>query len=224
MDTAVALVQAYLHVNGYFTVAEYPVLEAMNRDNYRTLTDIDLLAYRLPHAGGLVPAKQRGAKQPVAAHLTDPILGVSEGGPDLLIAEVKEGRAVLNQGARSPGVLKSVLVRFGCCRLADLDDIVAPLMHRGHVRTKSGSTIRLVAFGSAVTDQSGGYLAVPLDHVVGFLQTHLQSHWSYLRQAQIKDAAFGFLVALEKARRAGMHGAVDQVQLRAHSSDSEVRA
>jgi hypothetical protein len=26
MDTAVALVQAYLHVNGYFTVAEYPVL------------------------------------------------------------------------------------------------------------------------------------------------------------------------------------------------------
>lgn len=28
MDTAVALVQAYLHVNGYFTVTEYPVLEA----------------------------------------------------------------------------------------------------------------------------------------------------------------------------------------------------
>jgi len=28
MDTAVALVQAYLNVNGYFTVVEYPVLEA----------------------------------------------------------------------------------------------------------------------------------------------------------------------------------------------------
>ena len=27
MDTCVALVQAYLHVNGYFTVAEYPVFE-----------------------------------------------------------------------------------------------------------------------------------------------------------------------------------------------------
>ena len=26
MDTAVALVQAYLHINGYFTVAEYPCL------------------------------------------------------------------------------------------------------------------------------------------------------------------------------------------------------
>lgn len=29
MDNAVALVQAYLHVNGYFTVAEYPVLEVL---------------------------------------------------------------------------------------------------------------------------------------------------------------------------------------------------
>lgn len=28
MDTAVGLVQAYLRVNGYFTVAEYPVLDA----------------------------------------------------------------------------------------------------------------------------------------------------------------------------------------------------
>ena len=28
MDTAVALVQAYLNVNGYFAVVEYPVLEA----------------------------------------------------------------------------------------------------------------------------------------------------------------------------------------------------
>jgi len=27
MDTAVALVQSYLYMNGYFTVTEYPVLE-----------------------------------------------------------------------------------------------------------------------------------------------------------------------------------------------------
>lgn len=221
MDTAVALVQAYLHVNGYFTVAEYPVLEAMKHDNYRTLTDIDLLAYRLPHAGGLVPAKKRGSKQPVQSHVTDPLLATSEDGPDLLIAEVKEGRAVLNQGARNPEVLKSVLLRFGCCRPADLDDIVTPLMHRGHLRTKAGSTIRLVAFGSVVTGEAGGYIAVPLDHVVGFLQTHLRQHWSFLRQAQIKDSAFGFLVALEKARRAGVTRGADQGEPLPQSSDRE---
>jgi len=28
VDTCVALVQAYLHVNGYFTVAEYPVQDS----------------------------------------------------------------------------------------------------------------------------------------------------------------------------------------------------
>ena len=49
MDTAVALVQAYLHVNGYFTVAEYPVLEAQCADHQiRTVTDLDILAYRFP--------------------------------------------------------------------------------------------------------------------------------------------------------------------------------
>jgi hypothetical protein len=49
VDNAVALVQAYLRVNGYFTVAEYPVMEAM-RTGYRTLTDIDILGVRFPHA------------------------------------------------------------------------------------------------------------------------------------------------------------------------------
>ncbi len=28
MDTAVALVETYLRINGYFTVTEYPVIEA----------------------------------------------------------------------------------------------------------------------------------------------------------------------------------------------------
>ena len=47
MDTAVGLVQAYLRVNGYFTVAEYPVLDAAGADRPRTVTDLDILAIRL---------------------------------------------------------------------------------------------------------------------------------------------------------------------------------
>lgn len=35
MDNAVALVQAYLRVNGYFTVTEYPVVEAMKSGEFR---------------------------------------------------------------------------------------------------------------------------------------------------------------------------------------------
>jgi hypothetical protein len=53
MDTAVALVQSYLHVNGYFTVVEYPVLETRRGGPPRTVTDLDVLAFRFPraHAG-----------------------------------------------------------------------------------------------------------------------------------------------------------------------------
>ena len=35
MDTAVALVQACLRITGYFTVTEYPVIEAMRHGGYR---------------------------------------------------------------------------------------------------------------------------------------------------------------------------------------------
>lgn len=50
MDTSVALVQSYLHVNGYFTVAEYPVQEAQRAGTPRTVTDVDVLAFRFPRA------------------------------------------------------------------------------------------------------------------------------------------------------------------------------
>ena len=53
MDTSVALVQTYLRVNGYFTVAEFPVVETRRRGKYRdlrTLTDIDIMAFRFPRA------------------------------------------------------------------------------------------------------------------------------------------------------------------------------
>lgn len=45
MDTAVALVQAYLHINGYFTVTEYALVEVSHR-HARSRTDLDILAFR----------------------------------------------------------------------------------------------------------------------------------------------------------------------------------
>lgn len=76
MDTAVALVQAYLHVNGYFTIAEYPVLEALRADQVRTVTDLDILAYRFPGAGhdlvggGHRPQERREQDQPAGGLTT----------------------------------------------------------------------------------------------------------------------------------------------------------
>src|SRR5260370_1292984 len=48
MDHAVSLVQAYLQLNGYFTSAEYPIIASAGRSGVRTITDIDVLAFRFP--------------------------------------------------------------------------------------------------------------------------------------------------------------------------------
>jgi hypothetical protein len=48
VDHAVALVESYLRLNGYFTVTEYPVIEACKFGGYRTATDLDVLAFRFP--------------------------------------------------------------------------------------------------------------------------------------------------------------------------------
>ena len=59
MDMGIALVQAYLRVHGYFTVSEYPILEAMRHGEHRIATDIDILAVRFPEACQLVPRQGR---------------------------------------------------------------------------------------------------------------------------------------------------------------------
>ena len=55
MDNAVALVQTYLHVNGYFTIAEYPIIGSGRHGGYRAVTDLDILAFRFPGANNSSP-------------------------------------------------------------------------------------------------------------------------------------------------------------------------
>ncbi len=50
MDNAVALVQAYLRINGYFTVAEYTILRSHGADGVQMATDIHIMAFRFPGA------------------------------------------------------------------------------------------------------------------------------------------------------------------------------
>ena len=73
MDHAVALVEAYLQINGYFTVAEYPVIEAVGKHQFKTATDLDILAFRFPGAGRIVTGK----KSAHSFFSPDPHLGIS---------------------------------------------------------------------------------------------------------------------------------------------------
>jgi hypothetical protein len=200
MDHAVALVQAYLQLNGYFTSAEYPIIAGTSRNGFRTITDIDILAFRFPSGE---PLARHGRKAPKGLDVSglDPGLGVPVDSVDMIIGEVKEGRVGINTGIRDPEVLKTVVSRFG---ELDTQRVVEQLLHTGTAMIPPQFSVRLIAFGSFPPgSEVPPCRIVSLGHVLSFLQAYVRKHWHMLRHLQFKDSAFGFLMTLEKARRGG---------------------
>ena len=206
MDTAVALVQAYLQVNGYFTVVEFPVLEAFRTGPARSVTDLDILAFRFPRAASEVIRRQSDHHLATGTFAPDPVLGCRADHPDMIVGEVKEGAARFNDATRDPEVLAVALARFGCCAPGHAHEIAERLVSERHVETPEGHTIRMVAFGNAPEAASGHQSTiVPMHHVVKYLQAYLREHWEVLRHAQIKDPTLGVLALLEKWGADGRH-------------------
>lgn len=201
MDHAVALVQAYLQLNGYFTSAEYPIIAGAGRAGFRTITDIDILAFRFPSGE---PMTRHGRKMPKSLDMTglDAGLAVPTGQVDMIIGEVKEGRVGINTGIRDPEVLKTVINRFG--EVGDDSRVVEHLLKHGTAEIQSSYSVRLIAFGSFPPGSPvPPCRIISLGHVLQFLQAYVRKHWNMLRHLQFKDPAFGFLMTLEKARRGG---------------------
>jgi hypothetical protein len=212
MDTAVALVQTYLRLNGYFTVAEFPILSMAGRDPItavRSATDIDILAVRFPGARHQMAHGSRHGDS-VPRGDVDAALGVPADSPDMLIGEVKEGEATLNAAATDPAVIRAVLARFGCCRADDAADSAVRLVREGSVYLRNGHQVRLAAFGSrAPGDRTSTPVAlcVTFDHILAHLQSYVREHWDELRVGGTKDPTLGLLLLQEKARRGAQRGA-----------------
>lgn len=188
MDSAVAIVQSWLRVHGYFTVTEFPIVDAWRYGGPRSLTDLDVLAFRFPNAA--------------AGSEPNPELFGTDDQPDMLIGEVKEGRAELNQAARDPCVLAAALERFGCCAPEHVEHLVRELQAHGRAITHAGHAVRLVAFGSTGQQPSdGSYRVVLLGHVIADLRSYVHRHWDVMVAASPKDAALSQLLLEEKARR-----------------------
>lgn len=204
MDHAVALVETYLRVNGYFTVTEYPLVEVCRYGNYRTATDLDVLAFRFPGAGRLAPFQlgKPCADNGADTFISDPALGAARDRPEMLIGEVKEGHAELNAAALNPAVLRAALTRFGCCAPEHVPPVVQALLQHGRAETHCDHVVRLIAFGSLPPCSSSvKHAVVSLGHIQQFMEAYLREHWEVLCHTQFKDLAFGFEMVLEKARR-----------------------
>ncbi len=197
MDTAVALVQSYLYMNGYFTVTEYPVLEMMASGEFRTVTDVDILALRIPGAGRYDDDTPAG--QPIIA--CDPALDVDEGRLDLIIAEVKEGKADLNASARDPEVLTAALRRFGYIDDETAEDLVDQLLEDGEAFHPSGPRVRLCAFGGRPPYQENPpYIWLLHADLADYIRGTLRKHWSAAQTIQSKDPALSFMLLMEKSQ------------------------
>ena len=209
MDNAVALVQAYLRLNGYLTVSEHPVI-ARQGTGYRMMTDLDILAVRFPRMRDGVIGGRNSDEEPTGP---DPVLQVCGDRPDMLIGEVKEGRAVLNASATNPAVVRAALLRFGCCVAHDVETAVRQLLKCGTADLAIGHRVRLVAFGSAAPEAGhGGHLVITLGRVLEYLSTYVRRHWEVVRHTESKDPALGMLILLEKIRHvAGAHHQVAPV-------------
>ena len=55
MNAGVALVRAYLRLNGYLTVDEFPVIRGRKDGVYQEITDVDVMAVRFPRAVHVIP-------------------------------------------------------------------------------------------------------------------------------------------------------------------------
>ena len=203
MDNAVALVQAYLQVNGYFTVAEYPVLDINRHGTTRSVTDWDILGFRLPGAGRELRLPHHHREVGPASYEPDPVLLAVQDKADLIVGEVKRGRAHFNPPAHDPVVVAAALMRFGCCQVQEARGIARELLAEGRVDLDTGYSVRMVAFGvPREGTPTHPWLDISMKHVVEFLRSYLQEHWEVLRHVQLGNPAFDFLGLIHRAEMA----------------------
>ena len=174
MDTGVRVVKAYLELCGYFVLAELPVRKATG-SGYRDITDIDIIAVRFPHPSvsnvGL-------AVNPLDLLLgSDSALRTFEEGVDVIIGEVKEGRAELNPALHRLGAIEFALRRLGCCPPDQVSTQAAAIASGGQHEMNMGGMpcrIRLVIFAGHGTSVMTALSTVPLARCVGFIK---RSEW-----------------------------------------------
>jgi hypothetical protein len=124
-------------------------------------------------------------------------LGTDPGHTEILVAEVKRGRARINDGYHDADVLRFALRRTGCCPPETIDAHASALAREGSIETRTADghpcRIRLASFAGESASLSGGVLCVGLDHCLEFIRGRFDMYRAQLRGAYFRDPVLNLL-------------------------------
>lgn len=196
MDIAVNLVESYLRLSGYLTLSEFEV-QRRAEFGYETVTDVDIMALRLPSADSpCIPGSAEPCRPLI---LSDPVLMLSPDTIDVVIGEVKQGAAEFNPGITRHEVLHTMLRRVAWLYEEPVEDVVSGLQQRMVRATpaRGGGTVRtrLVAFGRA---PQCDLHTISLSHIVRTVLAFFAETGDAFTPMQFRDPAPAMLALLMK--------------------------
>lgn len=196
MDIAVNLVENYLRLTGYLTLSEFEV-QRRGEAGYETVTDVDIMALRLP--GAVFAGDPHDEDACRLLLIDDPALELEPGLIDLIIGEVKQGEAEFNPGIRRHEVLHSMLRRVEWFYDEPLGEVVRGLrdhlVYRSTARGGGEIRTRLVAFGRA---PSTDLHTISHTHIVSTLLSFFAGTDEAFKPVQFRDPAPAMLSLLLK--------------------------
>ncbi|MDX1690870.1 MAG: hypothetical protein R3290_07600 [Acidimicrobiia bacterium] len=198
MDIAVNLVENYLRLNGYLTLSEFEVTRRREDGRFEAVTDVDIMGLRMP--GDVYAGDPHGDDDCEMLLIDDPVLDLRDDLADVIVGEVKQGTAELNDGIRSHEALHSMLRRVEWLYAEPLSAVISALQHHGlHTSPARGGgeiRTRLVAFGqSDVSDLH----TISHAHMLSTMVRFFDELEDAFRPVQFRDPAPALLSLLHKS-------------------------
>lgn len=198
VDIAVNLVENYLRLTGYMTLSEFEVQRRDKKGRFKTVTDVDIMGIRFP--GELYLGDPHREADYELLVIDDPVLELEPETIDVIVGEVKQGKADLNAGIKDHGVLHSMLRRVEWIYGEGLESVIQGLQHNGAHRAPSrgGGEVRtrLVAFGRSDFSNTN---TIALGHIVTTMLTFFEEHEDAFRPIQFREPAPALLRLLLKS-------------------------
>lgn len=198
MDIAVNLIENYLRLTGYLTLSEFEVQRRDAEGAFKTVTDIDIMAVRMP--GEIYLGDPHRESDAQLLLIEDEVLRLEDDCLDVIIGEVKQGAAELNPGIKDHGVLHSMLRRVEWTYAEPIGNVIEGLQQEmvHYAPGRGGGTVRtrLVAFGRSDHNDLN---TISHSHVVTTMLRFFEEHEDAFKPIQFKEPAPAFLRLLLKS-------------------------